>query len=130
MLPIQIITVSGNLGKTNPERKQIGGNDAVVWTMAADNRDSKGMKLPNPTWYSCTMYGRFGDQILKYLKAGESCVVWGELNVSKGHSQTFHNVDVKYCRFVGGGGEDLAIEADGTGRQFPDRAQELFNDEA
>ena len=74
---MNIVVLSGRVGKTPEVRTTPAGQKAVTFSLANDRKDKSGNKITD--WFSCTTWGSTADFVEKYVKQGSAIEVSGSL---------------------------------------------------
>jgi len=74
---MNIVVLSGRVGKTPEVRNTPTGQKAVMFSIAIDRKDKSGNKITD--WFSCTTWGSTADFVEKYVKSGSAVEVSGSL---------------------------------------------------
>ena len=74
---MNIVVLSGRVGKTPEVRTTPSGTKAVSFSIANDRKDKSGNKITD--WFNCTTWGSTADFVEKYVKQGSAIEVSGSL---------------------------------------------------
>ena len=74
---MNIVVLSGRVGKTPEVRNTPTGQKAVTFSIANDRKDKSGNKITD--WFNCTTWGNTADFVEKYVKQGSAIEVSGSL---------------------------------------------------
>lgn len=74
---MNIVILSGRVGKTPEVRTTPSGTKAVSFSIANDRKDKSGNKITD--WFNCTTWGNTADFVEKYVKQGSAIEVSGSL---------------------------------------------------
>jgi single-strand DNA-binding protein len=100
------VTLVGHLGR-DPETKHLPSGDSVTAFSIATSRKRKDEEIT--TWWNCSLFGKRGEALAKYLKKGDPVLVHGEpyLRKYQGASGEGQSLDVVVSdfAFVGGKGD-------------------------
>lgn len=103
---MMMMTLCGNLGRDAEERQ--AGSDTVVAFNVGVNTKVKQEKVT--TWVRCSLWGKRGQALAQYLKAGTKVCVVGELSTSTyekdGSTKFSLDVRVSDISLMGSGKED------------------------
>ena len=89
------ITVVGNLGGDPAERMTQSGHKNCNFSVANNiGKDA------DPNWYYVTVWGKPGENCLKYLRKGSKVQVIGELKVNEKSDKTWLNVNAYKVDFL------------------------------
>jgi len=103
------IILVGNLGK-NPELRHTPKGNAVVTLSLATNRQYKtaeGVEKKETSWHKATVWGKMGENCVKYLTKGSRVYLEGELQMKdwkdkEGKSRKSAEISVGEIKFLGG----------------------------
>lgn len=88
---MQILTITGNLGR-DPEQRQTQGGDSVTSFSVAVRQ---GFKRDAPSvWFRCSVWGKRGDTIRDHLRKGSKVTVVGELTIGEYQGKPQYDVRV------------------------------------
>lgn len=90
--------VAGNLGRDAETRT--AGKDTVCSFSVASSRKSKGED--QTTWIRCSLWGKRGDALAKYLTKGSKVAVSGELSLHEYDGKTYLELRVAEIELMGG----------------------------
>lgn len=100
-------TIVGNLGKDAEMKTADSGNTRLVFSVAdtvgyGDNKKTQ--------WVNCTLFGKRGESLGKYLTKGAKVVIFGEVSLRQyddknGMARTSIDCVVSDVVLVGGGSE-------------------------
>ena len=74
---MNIVVLSGRVGKTPEVRTTPSGTKAVSFSIANDRKDKSGNKITD--WFNCTAWGNTADFIEQYVDKGSAIEVTGSL---------------------------------------------------
>lgn len=100
------ITLVGHLGK-DPERKTLNNGDSVVSFSIATS--CKRGDQETTTWWNCSLFGKRGDALARYLTKGDPVLVHGEPYLRKYQTNNGRegvSLDVVCSAFAFIGGKD------------------------
>lgn len=112
------IVIMGNLTANPDQRTTQSGQELTRFTIAVNTRNAN--KEDSVAFYRCTVWGRRGDVIAKYVSKGQPLLVSGSLTVSNyqakdGTTRQGLDVNVDDFSFVGSRREQSgANEASGS----------------
>lgn len=92
------ITIAGNIGK-DAELRRTGGGEAVLGFNVAV---SEGKDKPT-IWFQCSLWGKRGEALERFLTKGTFAAVAGELTVREHEGKMYLGVNVREIDFKGGG---------------------------
>jgi single-strand DNA-binding protein len=99
-----VVTVSGNLGQ-DAELKYTPGGDPILSFSVASNEKKGGEKTT--TWVRCSLFGKRGEALSKYMTKGTRVMVAGTGSLreyeSKSQTKTSFDVRVNEVDLMGGG---------------------------
>lgn len=88
---MQIITITGNVGKDPEQRMTQGGDSVTSFSVAV----RQGFKRDAPSvWYRCSVWGKRGDTIRQHLRKGTKVTVIGELTIGEYNGKPQYDVRV------------------------------------
>lgn len=105
--------VTGNLGQ-DAELKFTPNGDPLCTFSVASNSKVKGEQVT--TWVRCTIWGKRGEAISKYLSKGTKVAVVGEFTTREYNDKTYFEVNIQQIDLMGGKG--------GAGRKDKEEEQE------
>lgn len=88
---MQIITITGNVGK-DPEQRTTQGGDSVT-SFSVGVRQGWGDRA-STNWYRCSVWGKRGDTIRQHLRKGTKATVIGELTIGEYNGKPQYDVRV------------------------------------
>lgn len=77
MSDLNVLSVSGRIGKDAEKSTTTNGTDVIKFSMAVNGRD----KEAAPMWLRITCFGKQGTAIQRYLVKGKQVAVTGRLDV-------------------------------------------------
>lgn len=99
---MQIITLTGNVGKDPEQRTTQSGDTVTAFSVAV----RQGFKQDAPTvWFRCNVWGKRGDTIRQHLSKGMKTTVVGELTIGEYQGKPQYDVrvaDVDWAPKAGG----------------------------
>ena len=99
---MQIITITGNVGKDPEQRTTQGGDTVTTFSVAV----RQGFKQDAPTvWFRCNVWGKRGDNIKQHLAKGAKATVVGELTIGEYQGKPQYDIrvnDVDWSKPAGG----------------------------
>ncbi len=99
---MQIITITGNVGK-DPEQRTTQGGDTVTSFSVAVKQGWGDRATTN--WFRCSVWGKRGDTIREYMAKGAKATVIGELTIGECQGKPQFDVrvnDVDWSKPAGG----------------------------
>ena len=104
-----IVTVAGNVGKSDAEVKTLRNGD-IVTSFSVAGTSGFG-KSEQTEWFNCSLWGDRGEKIAEYITAGSPITVHGELSTrkwmnQKNEQQTSLELRVDKIKLQGGRRED------------------------
>jgi single-strand DNA-binding protein len=105
------ITIAGNIGK-DAELRSAGSDKVLSFNVAV----SEGKDKPT-VWFQCSLWGKRGEALERFLTKGTFAAVAGELTVREHEGKTYLGVNVREIAFKGGGERKEEPQA-GSGRAF------------
>lgn len=110
-------TVAGNIGKDAKLRHTPNGESVCSFSVASNSK--RGDKDVT-TWVRCSLWGKRGTALMKYLTKGTRVAVSGSLSLREydkdGETKTSLELNVQDVALLGGGGE-------GSERQAPPKVR-------
>lgn len=88
---MQIITLTGNVGK-DPEQRSTQGGDSVTSFSVAVRQGFK--RDAASVWFRCSVWGKRGDTIRDHLRKGSKVTVVGELTIGEYQGKAQYDVRV------------------------------------
>lgn len=88
-MSINIVALSGNLGRDAELRVTKGGQSVTSFSVAVNSRkkDPNGEWVDYPNWVGCILYGRLGEVLAPKLTKGTPVSVSGSLSYSSWESE-------------------------------------------
>jgi single-strand DNA-binding protein len=116
------VTLAGHLGR-DCETKYLPAGDAITSFSIATSRkwkDKSGEQKEETTWWNCSMFGKRGEVIAKYLRKGDPILIHGEPSMRKYQTQDGRDgvsldVRVSDFAFIGAKGDQTRQEPRGGG---------------
>jgi len=108
------IVIAGNIGKDAVTRTTQGGDAVTGWSMAVEERAGQDKRT---LWFDCSMWGKRGEGLARYLTKGSKITVAGELSTREHEGKTYLTVRVGDVTLQGVG------EQRGEQRGEPERKQ-------
>ena len=96
---MQIITISGRVGKDAETRTTGQGKDVTSFSVAV----SEGRDKPT-TWWDCAIWGNRGKSLQSHIKKGDSVTVVGRFETREHEGKTYLKCTVDSFAFGGKGG--------------------------
>jgi single-strand DNA-binding protein len=88
---VQLLTITGNLGR-DPELKSLSGGDQVcnfsVAVKQGFDRDAKS------EWFRCAVFGKRAETVSRYLRKGMKVTVAGQLTIGEYQGKPQYDVRV------------------------------------
>ena len=101
---MNIVVLSGRVGKNPEARNTPTGQKVVTFSVANDRKDKSGNKITD--WFNCTAWGNTADFIEKYVKQGSAIEVTGSLQTrsweDNGQKKTIYFILVDKVNFQQG----------------------------
>jgi len=98
---MQIITISGNLGRDPEMRSTQGGDTVLSFSVGVQNgfgRDS------GSNWYRCSVWGKRADSLNSIMRKGQRVFVTGALTIGEYNGKPQYDVRVSEVDVVKGVG--------------------------
>lgn len=99
---MQVITITGNLGKDAETRTTQGGDTVCSFSVAS--KQGFGDKA-STNWFRCSVWGKRGQSLGPHLLKGVNVTVSGELELSEYEGKTQLNIRVNDVALQGGRGD-------------------------
>lgn len=99
---MQIITITGNVGK-DPEQRTTQGGDTITSFSVAVKQGWGDRATTN--WFRCSVWGKRGDTIREHMAKGAKATVIGELTIGEYQGKPQFDVrvnDVDWSKPAGG----------------------------
>ena len=88
---MQILTITGNVGKDPEQRSTQSGDSVTSFSVAV----RQGFKRDAPTvWFRCSVWGKRGDTIREHLRKGMKATVVGDLTIGEYQGKPQYDVRV------------------------------------
>ena len=115
---MQLTTIAGNVGKDAVLRHTSNGDAVLGFSVAVDNGKDKNGTKRDSTWFSCSLWGKRGESLERYIKKGTKVVLSGRVGVDVYEGKGSLKLSVNELTFMGGGQQD-------AGHEEPQRNQDL-----
>lgn len=117
------LNFTGNLGKDAEQKYTAGGDSIVSFSVAC--KAGFGDKATT-TWVRCTMFGKRGDSVLKFLNKGQLVGVSGEFSArewddKEGNKRTSIECRVNDLTLLGGKQEGQPAQQQAPKPQSPEK---------
>ena len=113
---MQVITISGNIGR-DAELRSTGQGDSVCGFPVAVNNGKE------TTWYDCSIWGKRGKSVAEYLKKGVTFSGVGGFSMREHEGKTYLKVNVNEFSFSGGN-RNAGQSNDSNGSQGQSQTQD------
>lgn len=93
---MQVVFITGNIGKDAELRTTQGGDDVLSFSMGVQNgfgRDA------GTTWYRCSVWGQRGKSLAQHLRKGTKATVCGALKIGEYNGAAQYDVSVTEIDF-------------------------------
>lgn len=94
---MQTITISGNIGR-EPELRSTQGGDQVL-SFSVGTRQGYGDKA-STNWFRCSVWGKRGETLNRYLRKGTKVVVQGELTIGEYQGKPQYEIRANEVEFM------------------------------
>lgn len=94
---MQIAHIAGNVGKDATMRTLQNGDKVLSFSVAVDNGKDK-----DSTWYDCSLFGKRGEALERYITKGSKVTVMGRLSVRVHEGKAYMGVNVSEVTLQGG----------------------------
>ena len=109
---MQLTTIAGNVGKDAVLRRTGNGDAVLGFSVAVDNgKDQNGTKRDS-TWFSCSLWGKRGESLEKYITKGTKVALSGRVGVDVYEGKGTLKLSVNELTFMGGGSQEPAQRQD------------------
>jgi len=108
------ITIAGNIGKDAETRTTQGGDSVTSFNVAVEDRQGK---EKSTLWFTCSLWGKRGDNLSQYLTKGSKVTVSGDLSTREHEGKTYLQVRVDQVTLLGGVQRDDDRGHDPSGKQ-------------
>ena len=122
---MQLTTIAGNVGKDAVLRRTGNGDAVLGFSVAVDNGKDKNGTKRDSTWFSCSLWGKRGESLEKYITKGTKVVLSGRVGVDVYEGKGSLKLSVNELTFMGGGqqgeqrGHDAPPVSDDLGDEIP-----------
>ena len=100
---MQILIISGNVGKDAVLRNTPGGDSVLNFSLAVDNgKDSNGNKR-DATWYDCSLWGKRANSLQNHITKGCKLSLSGRPTARAHEGKVYLGISVNELTFMGGG---------------------------
>lgn len=97
---MQIAHIAGNVGKDATIRTLPNGDKVLSFSVAVDNGKDK-----ESTWYDCTVWGKRGEALERYITKGSKVTAMGRLSVRVHEGKAYMGINVSEVTLQGGKSE-------------------------
>jgi len=96
---MNICTFIGNL-TSDPELSTVGQYDTVLckFTLAVNTKTKKGDEV---LFIKCSLFGKGGEVVVKYLSKGSPLAVSGRLQMNEYQGKNYYSILVNEFKFIG-----------------------------
>ena len=123
---MKTIVISGNIGKDAETRTTQGGDTVTSFNVAVEHRQGNDKST---IWFSCSIWGKRGDALARYLTKGGKVSVAGDLSTREHEGKTYLQIRADQVTLMGGKpqGDDRQDrqEHDGGGKGNADLDDDL-----
>lgn len=97
---MQIAHIAGNVGKDATIRSLPNGDKVLSFSVAVDNGKDK-----DSTWYDCSLFGKRGEALERYITKGSKVTAMGRLSVRVHEGKAYMGINVSEVTLQGGKSE-------------------------
>ena len=94
---MQIAHIAGNVGKDATLKTLQNGDKVLAFSVAVDNGKDK-----DATWYDCSLFGRRGESLERYITKGSKVSAMGRLSVRVHEGKAYMSINVSEITLQGG----------------------------
>tara|TARA_R110000744_G_scaffold33429_5_gene78485 strand:+ start:617 stop:985 length:369 start_codon:yes stop_codon:yes gene_type:complete len=109
---MQLTTIAGNVGKDAVLRRTSNGDAVLGFSVAVDNGKDKNGTKRDSTWFSCSLWGKRGESLEKYITKGTKVALSGRVGVDVYEGKGTLKLSVNELTFMGGGSQEPAQRQD------------------
>ena len=100
---MQLLIISGNVGKDAELRRTQGGKSVLGFSLAVDNgKDDQGNSRP-ATWYDCSIWGKRAESLETHITKGTKLILLGRPTAREHDGKAYLGINVDELDFTGGG---------------------------
>lgn len=100
---MQLLIISGNVGKDAELRRTQGGKSVLGFSLAVDNgKDDQGNSRP-ATWYDCSIWGKRAESLETHITKGTKLILRGRPTAREHDGKAYLGISVDELDFTGGG---------------------------
>lgn len=92
------ITIAGNIAKEGVSRRTQTGEPVMGFSVAVND-----MRTKKAIFFDCSMWGKRGDAIAKFLKKGTKVCVSGDFGVREHEGRTYMTINANEVTLMGDG---------------------------
>ncbi|WP_240233572.1 single-stranded DNA-binding protein [Devosia lacusdianchii] len=93
---MQIAHVAGNVGKDAVIKTLQNGDKVLSFSVAVDNGKDK-----DATWYDCSLFGKRGESLERYITKGSKVTAMGRLSVRVHEGKAYLSINVSEITLQG-----------------------------
>lgn len=105
---MQLLIISGTIGKDAELRKTGNGDPVLSWSLAVDNGKDKSGNRRDSTWYDCTLWGQRAEALERHITKGGKLTLQGRPSAREHNGKVYLGINVQELTFMGGGQERQA----------------------
>ena len=109
---MQSTVIAGNVGKDAVLRRTNNGDAVLGFSVAVDNGKDKNGNKRDSTWFSCSLWGKRGESLEKYITKGTKVALSGRVGVDVYEGKGTLKLSVNELTFMGGGSQEPAQRQD------------------
>jgi single-strand DNA-binding protein len=94
---MQIAHIAGNVGKDAAIKTLQNGDKVLQFSVAVDNGKDK-----DATWYDCSLFGKRGESLERYVTKGSKVTAMGRLSVRVHEGKAYLQINVSEITLQGG----------------------------
>ena len=92
------ITIAGNVSKEGVARRTQAGEPVMGFSVAVND-----MRTKKAVFFDCSMWGKRGDAIVKFLQKGTKVCVSGDLGIREHEGRTYLTINANEVTLMGDG---------------------------
>jgi single-strand DNA-binding protein len=100
---MQILTISGTVGKDAVLRRTQGGDAVLGFSLAVDNGKDKNGNRRDSTWFDCAIWGKRAESLERHITKGLKLSLSGRPTARSHAEKAYLGISVNDLTFMGGG---------------------------
>ena len=100
---MQILTISGTVGKDAVLRRTQGGDAVLGFSLAVDNGKDKNGNRRESTWFDCAIWGKRAESLERHITKGLKLSLSGRPTARCHNDNAYLGIAVNELTFMGGG---------------------------